>query len=101
MQVTEVTKYAYGSELVKLRAVYSSNNQEDNNYSKATPAASMELTIDNPDAQGVLVAGKSYYVDFTHVKEVEWKPRAGSRFPAPRKSWAPNGGGPKGQDDRI
>ncbi len=68
MVVTEVTKHSYGTEVAKLNAV-SAGSPEDNSYSKSTPCASLEIHIDNPEAHGVLVPGKLYYVDFTKVKE--------------------------------
>jgi hypothetical protein len=67
MQVQQVVKTLY-SETVKLTAVCG-GTPEDNSFSKATPCASMEMTIDNPDAQGKLVPGKNYYLDFTPADE--------------------------------
>jgi hypothetical protein len=57
------------AELVKLSAVYSENNTEDNSFSAATPSASAELLITNPDAIGVFAPGKHYYADFTCVED--------------------------------
>lgn len=68
MIVNSVTKTAYGDEITKLSAIYSGDkNAEDNTYSKATPSASLEITISNPAAQGFLVPGKSYYLDFNEA----------------------------------
>ena len=69
MTVSEITRTAYGTERAKLNAVYSTNNNsEDNTYSKATPSASLEISIDNPAAQGILIPGKSFYIDFIPVE---------------------------------
>ena len=68
MIVQEVTTTAT-SEKVTLMAVSSGINAEDNNYAKYTPSAKLEITIDNPEAQGVLKPGKAFYIDFTRVKE--------------------------------
>lgn len=66
MEVSEVTKTAYGAERVKLNAVYGGDkNSEDNTYSKATPSASVEMQVDNEAVHGAFVPGKKYYVDFT------------------------------------
>ena len=66
MLVEKVTKFAYGGEVVELRAF---GPKEDNTFASAAPSAKLEMTIDNPDAQGVLVAGKQYTVEFTRVRE--------------------------------
>ena len=73
MQVKEVTTNSYGQEIAKLEAVFSNETNggslEDNSYAKATPTASLNITIDNRDAQGILKAGKYFYVDFTRCME--------------------------------
>lgn len=56
-----VTKHAYGGEEVKFGAVYGPGNEE---WSKATPTASLEMVIDNPAAQGQFEPGKDYLVRF-------------------------------------
>lgn len=61
----EVTKYAWGVELVKLSAVYDDGNPENNEFAEATPSGDISITIDNPKAVGFLTPGKAYYVDFT------------------------------------
>jgi hypothetical protein len=56
------------SEQVSFMAVYSSDPQSENYaWSQATPAASMSMTITNPQAFGHFVSGTDYYVDFTAV----------------------------------
>lgn len=67
MRVTEVTKNEY-QETAKLTAVCG-GSPEDNSFAKATPCASLTISIDNPAAQGILEPGKCFYVDFTRVKE--------------------------------
>lgn len=62
--VTSVKKFGNGSANVRLGTVYS-ETPEDNQFSKAKPSGFIEITIDNPTAQGFLVPGKNFYVDFT------------------------------------
>ena len=70
MQVQSVTKLAGGDEIVKLSAVYGgSTNAEDNSFSKATPQASLEMYVSNPLAQGKLLPGRKYYLDFTEAAD--------------------------------
>ncbi len=69
MTVSAVTKSADGTERAQLVAVTSGNNPEDNNYSKWTPSANLDISITNPSAQGVLVPGRTFYVDFSPVPE--------------------------------
>ncbi len=70
-QCESVTKHAYGSEQVKLRAVCAAPgeklNAENESFSKATPNGSMEMGIDNPGAQGFFKPGQSYYLDFSEA----------------------------------
>lgn len=73
MFVNTVSKHEYGNhgggepvrqEQVKLGAVYSDKDGAANKaWAKATPAGHLELTIDNPGAQGVLKPGMFVYVD--------------------------------------
>ena len=64
--VQSVTKHAYGGEEVKLCPVYGSGDNKSNaEWAKATPSGSLTMTIDNPGAQGKLVPGKEYFLDFT------------------------------------
>lgn len=66
MRVTSVTFTQYNSQIAKLEAVYDLlNNKEDNTYAKATPCAEFQLTIDNPEAQGILLPGKTFYIDIS------------------------------------
>jgi hypothetical protein len=64
-RVNEVVKTEY-SETAKLTAVCEDKPGDENTrFNKATPSGSISITIDNPAAQGVLVPGKQFYVDFT------------------------------------
>ena len=54
------------TERVKLSAVYSEDKASENySFSNATPSASVEMTISNPDAIGAFEQGKEYYVEFS------------------------------------
>lgn len=55
---------ATGAKVYTFQAQYS-NSPEDNSYSKYTPSAQFEMTIDNPVVQAALKLGEVYYVDFT------------------------------------
>lgn len=60
------------SEMAKLSAVYGSteaDNEENNQFSEATPYGKMEMQIDNPDAMGFFEEGKEYYLDFQEATE--------------------------------
>ncbi|MBV9659127.1 MAG: hypothetical protein JO295_13595 [Verrucomicrobia bacterium] len=62
----EVTKTADNQERVKLWAVYDPDPASENHsFAKATPSATLEITIDNPAAQGFFVPGRDYYLDFS------------------------------------
>ena len=61
--VQSVTLNGY-AEVVKYAAV-SSGTPEDNSFSAATPAGSIELTITNKDLWGTIKPGQKFYVDFT------------------------------------
>lgn len=57
----------YG-EHVTLEAVYGSDdkdNEENNQFSEATPSGRMTMQISNPAAKGFFESGKEYYLDFT------------------------------------
>ncbi len=55
-----------GDHTVKLRPVGGPGNEE---WSKATPAGSVELTITNPAALSFFVLGGEYVATFTRVDE--------------------------------
>lgn len=73
-----VTKMSYGQEVVKLRAVTARQgevlNPENASFSKATPSGVLEMTIDNPAAQGFFTPGRSYYLDFSEEPLAEEGP---------------------------
>jgi hypothetical protein len=55
-------------EMVNLQAVYGNDdkdNEENNQFSEATPCGSHEMYISNPAAKGFFKEGKSYYLDFS------------------------------------
>lgn len=57
-------------ESISLHAVYSSDkNEEDNQFSKATPWGEYRMTVTNPKAFGFFKPQKKYYLDFTEVEE--------------------------------
>lgn len=48
---------------VKLTTVMADEIPENQRFSKYTPAGSIQMAVDNPNA--VFTPGKNYYVDFT------------------------------------
>ena len=61
----------YG-EMVKLSAVYGNDdkdNEENNQFSEATPSGEHEMYISNPNAKGFFEVGESYYLDFTKAEK--------------------------------
>lgn len=61
------TKYG---ETVRFMARYS-DNPEDNSFAAATPSASTEMFISNPNLYGHFAPGKVYYFDITEVPEAK------------------------------
>ena len=60
----------YNTERVELHAVYGNSdedNEENNQFSEATPVGDLHMTISNPSAQGFFEQGKEYYLDFTEA----------------------------------
>ncbi len=64
-RVTKVTRTVEGTLCVSLVAVYDAEIEEHKRFSKATPAGSIELWVDNPSASDYLKLGEYFYVDFT------------------------------------
>jgi len=64
-RVTKVSNNIEGNICVSLVAVYDHGTEEEKRPSKATPAGSIELWIDNPLASDYLRLGEYFYVDFT------------------------------------
>lgn len=56
---------------ITLLSIYDPNIPEDQAYSKATPSATIVMTVDNPPASDYLALGKFFYVDFTEVPNVQ------------------------------
>lgn len=67
MQVESVTKFQGDGEKLMLRAV-GNGSSEDNNFSKYTPSAALEMFVSNPDLNGKILPGQTFYVDFTLVE---------------------------------
>ena len=67
LTVTEVTRKYWGGDHVTFAAVYS-DTPEDNSYTEATPTASAQFNIDNPDLKGTFDPGDAFYVDFTPIE---------------------------------
>lgn len=72
MRVTEVaaikdTDGSISSERVKLAAVYGPEGTDNAQWSKWTPCANFDITINNPEAFNKLSSGHEFYVDFTPV----------------------------------
>jgi hypothetical protein len=73
MRVDKVTrsmneKGQVDHEQVKLTAVYGPEGSENAEWSKWTPAADFNITINNPEAFGQLSKGHEFYVDFIPVE---------------------------------
>ena len=64
-RLTEVTSvdWSPSSKRYKFTAVYDATIPEDVRFSKATPNGSLEMQIDNPQAQAQFELGKYYYFD--------------------------------------
>jgi hypothetical protein len=52
-----------------LNAIHDTSTEENRRFTKATPWANLEMTVDNPKAW--LEVGEHYYVDFTPVDEAK------------------------------
>lgn len=51
---------------IRLEAVID-GSEENKQFSKWTPSASLDIVISNPDARGKFEVGKEYYVNITPV----------------------------------
>jgi hypothetical protein len=69
-KVTQITQHDWNPSgaQVKLEARYT-GSAEDNTYSAATPTATIEMTITNPEAVAKLPLGQCFYVDFTPTEQ--------------------------------
>ena len=66
----DVKNDEYG-EHIHLEAVYGTDekdNEENNQFSEATPAGTLNMQITNPGAKGFFKEGKEYYLDFSEAK---------------------------------
>lgn len=67
----EVTTDEWDSEYITLSAVYGTDekdNEENNQFSEATPSGNLTMQISNPSAKGFFIEGKDYYLDFTQAE---------------------------------
>jgi hypothetical protein len=76
MRVSEVAAIKDGDgstfqERVKLQAVYGPDGTDNAQWSKWTPSANFEITINNPEAFNKLSSGHEFYVDFTPAEKAE------------------------------
>lgn len=77
MSVESVTKTAYLAEISKLRAVATSDpNNENYSYSKATPQATLEMHVTNPEAHGFFEPGAEYVVTFERAEKPQPQPES-------------------------
>lgn len=57
------------NEVVKMNAVYSADPDDPNHsWSKYTPWGELSMGITNPSAQGQLVQGEEFFIDFTKAE---------------------------------
>jgi len=70
-ECTTIQSKDWGEE-VRLYAVHGNDdkdNEENNQFSEATPSGNLEMTISNPAAKGFFKEGKDYYLDFTEADD--------------------------------
>lgn len=70
--VSSVTKSYYNGKenngvTIKLTPQYDQSIEEDRRFAKATPSGEITMFVDNPPASDFLIAGGTFYVDFTPV----------------------------------
>ncbi len=63
MKASYVTDFGNQNKGVKLTAV-TGDSEENKTFSKYTPNATLEMTINNPAALDFFVAGDEYYLTF-------------------------------------
>lgn len=44
-------------------------SDEDNSYARFSPSADLSINVQNPNLKGKIVAGDTFYVDFTRVEQ--------------------------------
>lgn len=71
MRLASIVSHAWSpvTKTLKFQSCYDNSIPEDLRFQKATPSASAEYNIDNPDALAQFELGKDYYVDFSPVPE--------------------------------
>lgn len=73
----EITQTEWGATRVKLTAAYPNDadgfkhSAEDHAFFSATPAGTIELTINNPFGAELFQPGKDFYVDFVEAPKLE------------------------------
>jgi hypothetical protein len=73
MKVTEVIRFEGGHELLKFSAIGKSGeypvdgSDEDNNFAKFTPTATLEMIVTNPELKCKFKPGMKFYLDFTEI----------------------------------
>jgi hypothetical protein len=68
MKVSGITAPYDGAREVTLNAVYSSDKNDPNfSFSQATPAASLKMTITNPNAFNAFEIGATYDLTFNQI----------------------------------
>lgn len=58
-----------GSQEVKLSAIQSDDNPENQSFNTATPSGELSMMIDNPAAKGFFKPHSAYYLDFTPAED--------------------------------
>jgi hypothetical protein len=66
---TTILKDESGNETVTLHAANGKKDTANAQWAKWTPGGQLSLTINNPKAQGKIVPGKFYFLDFSEASE--------------------------------
>lgn len=69
-RVTMVGRTDYGQQKVEAYPVYS-GGAENNSFAAATPSGRLELTVDNPAAQGFFQPGDEFYATFEKAPKLD------------------------------
>lgn len=67
-QLIEIANTLWGARRLKYAAMYDTTIPEDQRFQKATPSATIEMLLDNPEVEVAL--GDYYYVDFNKIEKV-------------------------------
>jgi len=68
-QCVSIKDFGSTGKLIELTAVYSNNQNEDNQFSKYTPSGKLEMMVTNDDASIQFKPGNKYYLDFSEAPE--------------------------------